>query len=58
MLLERRARDLAQAAQLPIEALDLGLFNWAAPGTGAARMGARPVVSDALRQTAAAALGV
>lgn len=28
MLLERRAADLAAACQLPLEALDLGLFNW------------------------------
>lgn len=58
MLLERRARDLAEAAELPIEALDLGLFNWAAVGSGVARMGARPAVPDALRDGVAAALGV
>lgn len=28
MLLERRAADLAAACELPLEALDLGLFNW------------------------------
>jgi hypothetical protein len=28
MLLERRARDLADACQLALEALDLGLYNW------------------------------
>src|SRR6185437_14397233 len=28
MLLERRAADLAQACSLPLEALDLGFFNW------------------------------
>jgi hypothetical protein len=28
LLLERRAADLAQACQVPIEALDLGLHNW------------------------------
>lgn len=31
LLLERRAADLAQACGVPLEALDLGLFNW---GTG------------------------
>jgi hypothetical protein len=31
MLLERRAADLAVACGVPLEALDLGLFNW---GTG------------------------
>jgi hypothetical protein len=28
MLLERRAADLAEACELPLEALDVGLFNW------------------------------
>ncbi len=28
LLLERRASDLAQASGLPLEALDLGLYNW------------------------------
>jgi hypothetical protein len=28
MLLERRAADLAAACELPLDALDLGLFNW------------------------------
>ena len=28
LLLERRAADLAEAAALPLEALDLGLYNW------------------------------
>jgi hypothetical protein len=28
MLLERRAADLAEACALPLEALDLGFFNW------------------------------
>jgi hypothetical protein len=28
LLLERRAADLAESCGLPIEALDLGLFNW------------------------------
>jgi hypothetical protein len=28
MLLERRAADLASAARLPLEALDVGLYNW------------------------------
>jgi hypothetical protein len=27
-LLERRARELAQACELPLEALDLGFYNW------------------------------
>ena len=32
MLLERRARDLADAAELPIAALDRGLAVWGTPG--------------------------
>jgi hypothetical protein len=32
MLLERRARDFAEAAELPIAALDRGLFVWSTPG--------------------------
>ena len=28
LLLERRALELANACELPLEALDLGLFNW------------------------------
>ncbi len=31
-VLERRAADLAEAAELPLEALDLGLLNWARLG--------------------------
>lgn len=45
MLLERRARDLADATELPIEALDLALFNWAAPERGRATMGSSVVAS-------------
>lgn len=59
MLLERRARDLAQAADLPIEALDLGLFNWAAADErGRASIGARTAADDTSRESAAAALGI
>jgi hypothetical protein len=32
LLLERRARDLAEAAALPIAALDRGLADWGTPG--------------------------
>ena len=28
MLLERRAADLASACELPLEAVDLGFYNW------------------------------
>lgn len=58
MLLERRARDLAQAADLPIEALDLGLFNWAATAGEVARLGSAAQASESVTASIAAALGV
>ena len=57
MLLERRARDLADAADVPIESLDLALFNWAAPEHGRATMGSRVEAPDAQAEIAAV-LGV
>lgn len=55
MLLERRAAELAQACELPLEALDLGLFNW---GRGKrATLGVEPSAepdSQALASTKAA----
>jgi len=44
LLLERRAETLAQAAAVPIEALDLALANWAAPTR--ATLGFQPQSSD------------
>lgn len=41
ILLERRARELADELALPIEVLDLGLFNWARPPEPRATQGAR-----------------
>jgi hypothetical protein len=58
MLLERRARDLADAAEVPIEALDLALFNWAAPERGRATMGSTAVPSGDERSAIAGVLGV
>ncbi len=58
LLLERRARDLADAAELPIEVLDLALFNWAAAPRGRATMGSRAMPADELRDEIAAVLGV
>ncbi len=58
MLLERRARQLADAVEVPIEALDLGLFNWAAPERGRATMGSRATVSPDAQAVIAAVLGV
>jgi hypothetical protein len=58
ILLERRARDLADAIELPIEALDLGLFNWGATGGRRATMGSAAVADEARRDAIADVLGV
>jgi len=58
LLLERRARDLAEAVALPIESLDLALFNWAQPSAGRATMGSSAEVSESERETIADAFGV
>jgi hypothetical protein len=57
LLLERRAAALAEAAGVPIEALDLALSNWAAPRR--ATLGFPAESSDPqARRRAGAALGV
>jgi hypothetical protein len=58
ILLERRAHDLAQAIGVPIEALDLALYNWGATGAARATMGSGATVSSDERDAIAAALGV
>jgi hypothetical protein len=58
MLLERRARDLADAVELPIEALDLALFCWAAPQRGRATMGSTAEPSVDEQAAIASVLGV
>jgi hypothetical protein len=35
LLLERRARELAEACELPVAALDRGLATWGTPGAAA-----------------------
>ena len=57
MLLARRATDLAEATELPLEALDLALFNWGQPNGGRVTMGAGEADPE-LRASAAAALDV
>lgn len=42
MLLERRAVVLARACRVPLEALDLGLFNWGRPPGERASLGLEP----------------
>ena len=58
ILLERRARDLADAVDLPIEVLDLALFNWAAPTLKRATMGATAAADDGERDAIAGMLGL
>jgi hypothetical protein len=55
MNLQRRAGDLAAAADVPIEALDLALLNWSRPEDDRVTAGARDV-DDASRRTAVRAL--
>jgi hypothetical protein len=45
MLLERRARALADGVGVPLEALDLALYNFGA-GDHRATLGASPAVTD------------
>jgi hypothetical protein len=42
LLLERRARELAEAAELPVAALDRGLATWGTPGAPADLAGEPP----------------
>jgi hypothetical protein len=59
VLLERRARALADAAELPIEALDLALSNWGARGwSERATYGSTAVVDERERDAIARVLGV
>jgi hypothetical protein len=58
LLLERRAQDLAQATGVPIEALDLALYNWGASGAARATMGSGATASGDERDAIAAVLGV
>jgi hypothetical protein len=57
LLLARRAGDLAAAAAVPVEALDVALFNWGQPSAGRVTYGVTEADAG-LRASAAAALGV
>ena len=57
ILLSRRANELAEEAGVPVEALDLALFNWGQPSGGRVTMGAGEASTE-LRATVAAALDV
>jgi len=59
VLLERRARALADAVELPIEALDLALHNWGARARGErATNGSQAEADDGERDAIAVVLGV
>jgi hypothetical protein len=59
VLLERRARTLAEAVELPIEALDLALSNWGARGrSGRATYGSTAELDERDRDAIAGVLGV
>jgi hypothetical protein len=59
LLLERRARELADACGLPLDALDLALWNWEADETKHASMGFSAGASDDdARERARGALGI
>jgi hypothetical protein len=57
ILLGRRASDLAEEAEVPVEALDLALFNWGQPSAGRVTFGAGEP-DEGIRARAAGALGV
>ena len=58
LLLERRAAELAEACGLPLESLDLGLFNWERGSRAGMGMEADAEPDPALLDTAQAALGL
>ena len=57
-LMERRAADLAAAADLPLDALDLALFNFGQPETARATMGSAASPDPALLERVERALGL
>jgi hypothetical protein len=59
VLLQRRQRELAHGIDVPIEALDLGLYNWNAPADGERYTAGATVEADpAERDRIASALGL
>jgi hypothetical protein len=57
-LLERRATDLAEAAQVPLSALDLALFNFGQPEQARATMGSTAEPDAGLCEQVERALGL
>lgn len=60
VLLQRRQRELAHGVDVPVEALDLALFNWSAPGDGSERYraGSEAEIDPEERERIARALGL
>jgi hypothetical protein len=58
MLLARRANDLAEEAEVPVEALDLALFNWGQPSAGRVTMGSAAAPGEEIRGRIMDALGL
>jgi hypothetical protein len=60
VLLQRRQRELAHGVDVPVEALDLALFNWSAPGDGSERYraGSEAQIDADERERIARALGL
>ena len=60
LLIDRRAAALAEACEVPLEALDLGLYNWQRGAEDRATFGAGPSAraDEARAERAASALGV
>jgi hypothetical protein len=58
ILLERRAAALAEAAELPLEALDLGLYNWGVGKRSAVGLEPTAEPDPAALESARAALGL
>ncbi len=57
-LMERRAADLAEEADVPLDAFDLALFNFGQPATARATMGSTAEPDAELRQRVEHALGL
>ena len=58
LLLERRAADLATACGLPLDALDVGFFNWERGTRSGLGVDPELPLDEAALQTALAALGL
>jgi hypothetical protein len=58
LLLERRAGELADACQVPLSALDLGLYNWERGGRVRAGLGAGAEPAATVAETVRQALGL